>query len=189
MNKKDGYCECGCGEKAPIAKWTNKKWGHTKGMPVRFIRGHHTRGKAAPDHPRWQGGRYVDKGHVRVKCRSHPRSDAWGYVYEHLIIAEAALGRPLPTNAVIHHADGNGENNERKNLVVCENQSYHLLLHQRQRALSVSGHSGWIKCAICGEYDNPENLYLYPNRGTGCHRQCRRKYERDRYRGERGLYD
>lgn len=35
------FCECGCGEPAPIAKLTNSKWGHVKGQPVRFIRGHH----------------------------------------------------------------------------------------------------------------------------------------------------
>lgn len=36
-------CECGCGKPAPIAKWTNKRWGHIKGQPVRFICGHHGR--------------------------------------------------------------------------------------------------------------------------------------------------
>jgi len=33
-------CECGCGNPAPIAKYTQKKYGHIKGQPTRFILGH-----------------------------------------------------------------------------------------------------------------------------------------------------
>jgi hypothetical protein len=33
-------CECGCGEPASLAKKTNRKAGHIKGQPVRFILGH-----------------------------------------------------------------------------------------------------------------------------------------------------
>lgn len=35
-----GYCACGCGRKTELAKWTNKKWGHVKGQPVTFLKGH-----------------------------------------------------------------------------------------------------------------------------------------------------
>lgn len=34
-------CECGCGLPTSIATYTNKKFGHVKGQPVRFRRGHH----------------------------------------------------------------------------------------------------------------------------------------------------
>lgn len=33
-------CHCGCGQPAPIAKMTNRKWGHIAGQPVRFRPGH-----------------------------------------------------------------------------------------------------------------------------------------------------
>lgn len=36
-------CECGCGEAAPIATTTNRKFGHVKGQPTRFVHGHHLR--------------------------------------------------------------------------------------------------------------------------------------------------
>lgn len=36
-------CECGCGEPAPIAKWTDTRWGAVKGEPQRYVRGHHMR--------------------------------------------------------------------------------------------------------------------------------------------------
>lgn len=38
-----GLCECGCGGKPSIAKWTNKRWGHVKGQHVRFLMGHQRR--------------------------------------------------------------------------------------------------------------------------------------------------
>jgi hypothetical protein len=41
--KSSKPCECGCGETAPLATVTNRKWGHVKGQPLRFIHGHHTR--------------------------------------------------------------------------------------------------------------------------------------------------
>lgn len=43
MNTNDipyGYCHCGCGEKAPIAKRTYKYRGVRAGEPFRFIAGH-----------------------------------------------------------------------------------------------------------------------------------------------------
>jgi hypothetical protein len=36
-----GYCQCGCGEKTPIAKKTRAYCGHVKGEPIRFINNHH----------------------------------------------------------------------------------------------------------------------------------------------------
>lgn len=35
-----GLCQCGCGEKAPAAKRTNRKRGYVKGQPQKYIRGH-----------------------------------------------------------------------------------------------------------------------------------------------------
>lgn len=46
-------CECGCGEPAPIASRTNSAKGHVKGQPVRFIVGHHLRGR-----PNWRKGKF-----------------------------------------------------------------------------------------------------------------------------------
>lgn len=36
-------CECGCGGPAPIAPRTYRRFGHVKGQPLRFIRGHNAR--------------------------------------------------------------------------------------------------------------------------------------------------
>lgn len=34
-------CMCGCGQPAPIASRTNRAFGHVKGQPVRYIKGHY----------------------------------------------------------------------------------------------------------------------------------------------------
>lgn len=38
-------CECGCGQPAPIATVTNRKYGWIKGQPLRFIHGHNAKKK------------------------------------------------------------------------------------------------------------------------------------------------
>ena len=58
---------------------------------------------------------------------------------EHVRIAEAALGKPLPPKAEIHHVDGNKRNNDPTNLVICPNRAYHMLLHKRQRQMQAEG--------------------------------------------------
>ncbi len=35
-----GYCECGCGQPAPLSPYTNKKRGYIAGQPLRFVQGH-----------------------------------------------------------------------------------------------------------------------------------------------------
>lgn len=39
----DGFCECGCGEKTPIAKISSARAGWIRGEPIRFIHGHNFR--------------------------------------------------------------------------------------------------------------------------------------------------
>jgi hypothetical protein len=55
----------------------------------------------------------------------------------HRIKAEAALGRPLPPRAEIHHADGTCSENSV--LVICEDSAYHRLLHVRMRIVRAGG--------------------------------------------------
>lgn len=41
MSNPTGFCECGCGERTPIATYTSKQAGITRGEPLRFVRHHH----------------------------------------------------------------------------------------------------------------------------------------------------
>lgn len=89
---------------------------------------------------------------------------------QHVAIAEAALGKPLPRGAEVHHVDENPANNAPGNLVICPSAAYHKLLHQRQRAFDACGHYDWRRCTFCKTYDKPENLSM--NRKQAWHREC-----------------
>ncbi len=101
------------------------------------------------------GERFIRNGYVIVAGN---KSDE--YVREHILIAEKALGKKLPENAVVHHADGNPLNNKNSNLVICPNNSYHRHLHRRLNAFNSCGNPDYIKCSYCGEYDDIKNLYI-----------------------------
>jgi len=46
-----GLCQCGCGQKTNISTKTIPRLGHIKGHPVRFLPGHHARGRThSPEH-------------------------------------------------------------------------------------------------------------------------------------------
>lgn len=51
--------------------------------------------------------------------------------YEHIILAEKALGKQLPYGAVVHHMSAPDDNHGPFKLVVCPDQAYHMLLHKR----------------------------------------------------------
>ncbi len=94
---------------------------------------------------------------------------------EHVIIAEKALGKPLPKEAIVHHHDGSVSNNANTNLVICENQAYHLLIHARTRIVRAGGDPDKDKiCCSCGKLKSRElfsnNRNLYDGREARCKR-------------------
>lgn len=101
---------------------------------------------------------------------------------EHVHIAEMAIGRPLPKDAEVHHIDGDRLNNANENLIICPSRAYHMLLHQRQRALDESGDASNRKCPFCKSYSKVDDLIKIgsSNRSGFCHKQCRIKYDKSR---------
>lgn len=95
------------------------------------------------NHPNWNGGRSLrPDGYVSLNVDAHARA------LEHLIVAEKALGKPIPPGVEVHHFDENRAHNNNSNLVICESKSYHKLLHVRQRIAAAGGDPNTQK--ICG---------------------------------------
>jgi len=155
VSKRTGFCECGCGKKTNIAIWTNRGLGRFKGKPMRFIQYHQLKGENSP---RYLGDkRRLDKGgHLLKKCHGHPRADKNGYVFDHILIAEKALGKPILRIHHIHHFPKAPSGQ----LIICQNQAYHSLLHRRYRSLMACGNPDFRKCPFCKKYDDIKNLYM-----------------------------
>ena len=131
-------------------------------------------------HGNWNGGRSFKDVYPTVLIPGHPSANSSGHVREHVLIVEDVLGKPIPKNSVVHHVNGDGHDNRRVNLVLCQDRAYHFLLHKRMRAKKACGNPNYLKCSYCKQYDDPSNMYLYKN--TGFHRACHAAYELKRKR-------
>ena len=61
--------------------------------------------------------------------KSHPRANADGAVYVHMISAEHKLGRYLLPEETVHHRDLNKLNNDPSNLMIFASNSDHVRFH------------------------------------------------------------
>lgn len=149
------YCGCGCGV------FFRPKSKRSHGQPVRFLPGHNGRGKRA--HNRKPDGHTADgpAGYIVEKRFGHSRGGKYGFVLQHILIAESALGKSLPNRAEVHHIDGNGANNSNSNLVICENRAYHRLLHRRQRIIGIGldPRTHWF-CSHCKQAKPLSDFYM-----------------------------
>lgn len=111
----------------------------------------------------------------RVVRHDHPRTDGQGHVLEHIVIAERALGRYLPSGAEVHHVDENTSNNANANLVICQDKAYHKLLHYRARVVAAGGNPNTEK--ICNDCIQIKPLAAFnisrANKSSGRQSVCR----------------
>lgn len=112
----------------------------------------HGKSRIGDQNTNWHGGRELprcDYGYRPVYAPDNPRAHR-NHVFEHVLVAEKVLGFYLPAKAVVHHVNRNGADNSHSNLVICENQGYHRLLHARQRIAEAGGRPGIDKiCSRC----------------------------------------
>jgi hypothetical protein len=72
------------------------------------------------------------RGYVRVFVPEHPKNFCNGWVYEHRLMAERALGRLLHCGETVHHINEQKHDNRLINLFVCwadEHTKAHDLAH------------------------------------------------------------
>jgi hypothetical protein len=176
-----GFCGCGCGQETKISNVSNSLYGWTKGEPRRFLAGHCNRNTSLETASRWNGGTTITpQGYKLIMVKGHPRGGSRGYVFEHILIVEKALGKYLPPKAVVHHPDERRAENSGP-LVICQDNAYHRLLHRRMAALKACGNADWLKCWICKTYDDPQNLIVKTgNPYTNYHEKCMKEYQRRR---------
>ena len=166
-----GLCGCGCGQITKVVTKTNKLKGHIRGEHLRFIMGHggHKSGK---DSHLWKGGKMINsQGYLLAHSPSNPRADIRGYVRESIVVAEKTLGKPLPPGVIVHHSDEDRINNTPSNLVICQDDTYHKLIHVRLRAFKACGCVHYRKCSICKKYDDTSNLHK--TKTSYRHKTCR----------------
>lgn len=86
----------------------------------------------------WRGGRLINShGYTEI----YTPDNLYGlrrYVLEHRLVMEKSLGRPLTKNEVVHHIDGNIQNNSIENLQLMS-KGEHRSLHLRETSRDVSG--------------------------------------------------
>ncbi len=89
--------------------------------------------RSGPGHPEWKGGRQQDvDGYWLVYCPGHPHARKNGkgrvpiYVLEHRLVMEKHLGRYLLPTEVVHHKNGQNDDNRLENLELFQSNADHL---------------------------------------------------------------
>lgn len=131
----------------------------------------------------WKGGSTHQHGYTLIYRPGHHRAmKKTGYVFEHVLIAESALGKPLPDKAQVHHVDEKRSHNENANLVICENDAYHKLLHVRRRVILMGGNPNTHKlCWDCKSLVEKSEFYSDKTNSDGLHASCKSCIKRRKY--------
>ena len=103
-------------------------------------RGKHNNHVRGERHHRWNHDRLIaSNGYVLVRVpKDHHLHIANGYAYEHRLVAEQALGRPLQPGEHVDHINGDKQDNRPENLQVLT-QSEHAKRHYAERELDAQG--------------------------------------------------
>lgn len=82
----------------------------------------------------WKGGKTISS-HGYILVRIYPdRKGASAYRYEHDLVMEQLLGRPLKKGEEVHHKDENKQNNTPSNLELQIKRKYHKLHHRKENS-------------------------------------------------------
>ena len=131
-----------------------------------------TRPLSGPQHYRWKGGKTIQGGYAVTKIHGHKRANRHGYVKDHILLAESVYGGPLPVGASVHHVNGDKLDNRKENIVICQSESYHQILHRRERSLRACGDANYRICKYCKKYDDVANMSVASDGLQIYHKKC-----------------
>lgn len=98
---------------------------------------------------KYPGRTICNKGYVRVIQHDNPNAYAEGYMMEHRVVIERAIGRPLDKKETIHHINMNRADNRIENLALMQNQHDHFGSHKYMERIGLFH---------CGMADKPTPL-------------------------------
>lgn len=77
----------------------------------------------------WEYAEQIDKnGYVKCYGRLHPYSNGRHMIPKHVIVMELSIGRKIKSTEVVHHKNGNRQDNKLENLELMT-RSMHSKLH------------------------------------------------------------
>lgn len=114
---------------------------------------------------------------IKVPVGHHLRQKN-GYAYEHRLVAESKLGRPLNSDELVHHRNGNRLDNSIENVIVVDGIAGHKVHHRKRADMRFPGESNDLVLCACGcgesilKYDGSGRPRRYKHRhscrkGTG----------------------
>lgn len=112
---------------------------------------------------------------VSVETRRRPYKESrcidGHFIPLYRLRAEQALGKPLPPGAEVHHVDPT--NRDTSPLVICQDDAYHKLLHNRLKVYRAGGDPNTEKvCSACKRPKPFGDFYVqrlgYAGRGSFC---------------------
>lgn len=91
------------------------------------------------NHPLYKGGRWITSdGYIRIIKSKHPEADKSGCILEHRYLVEKKIGRYLKYGEVVHHIDGDRQNNNIDNLMLFNNHSEHIKFHTKIKQFGIT---------------------------------------------------
>ena len=81
-------------------------------------------------HWNWKNGKMKVNEYIYILQPNHPFCNCQGYVFEHRLIIEQQIGRPLLPKEKCHHLNEIKDDNRSKNLMAFTNESAHQRFHK-----------------------------------------------------------
>lgn len=98
---------------------------------------HRKQSQDGDKNPNWRGGRSIGtNGYIFRYAPDHPYQYN-GYILEHRAVMEEKLGRILEPHEVVHHIDGNKQNNSPDNLQLFTTASEHTRFHNLNKQIII----------------------------------------------------